>query len=73
MSHMVVLLAEHPATRSTQRRGCRPNVWLAEPFPLARACPRFNGGRYADEELEAAREGATIAETYRLPGSCRTR
>jgi hypothetical protein len=29
------------------------------------------GGRYADEEQEAARDGAEIAETYRLPGYCR--
>ncbi len=40
---------------------------------VARDCPRFSGGRYADEELEAARDGADIAEAYRLPGSCRTR
>ena len=39
----------------------------------ARDCPRFSGGRYADEELEAAREGARIGEVYRLPGSCRAR
>ena len=40
---------------------------------LARDCPRFSGGRYADEELVAAQAGATIAETYRLPGYCRAR
>jgi micrococcal nuclease len=40
---------------------------------VARDCPRFSGGRYADEEMEAAQDGATIAETYRLPGYCRTR
>ena len=40
---------------------------------LAQDCPRFSGGRYADEEQEAAREGATTAETYRLPGYGRRR
>jgi micrococcal nuclease len=39
----------------------------------ARDCPRFSGGRYADEEREAAREGAGITEAYRLPGYCRGR
>lgn len=38
---------------------------------VARDCPRFSGRRYADEEMEAAQDGATIAETYRLPGYCR--
>jgi micrococcal nuclease len=40
---------------------------------VARDCPRFSDGRYADEEREAAQGGATTAGTYRLPGSCRTR
>ena len=39
----------------------------------ARDCPRFSGGRYADAERAAARDGAGIAEAYRLPGYCRTR
>ncbi len=39
----------------------------------ARDCPRFSGGRYANEERDAARERATIAEAYRLPGYCRPR
>ena len=38
---------------------------------LARDCPRFSGGRYEEIELEAAAQGATIAETYKLPGYCR--
>jgi hypothetical protein len=40
---------------------------------LARDCPRFSGGRYAADEREAARAGATIGEVYRLPGYCRPR
>ena len=38
---------------------------------LARDCPRYSGGRYADEERAAARDGATIREWYELPGYCR--
>ena len=38
---------------------------------LARDCPRYSGGRYAAAERQAAGRGATIAETYRLPGYCR--
>ena len=38
---------------------------------VARDCPRFSRGRYGDEEQQAARGGATIRETYRLPESCR--
>ena len=40
---------------------------------LARDCPRFSGGRYADVEREAAEDRATIRESYRLPGYCRSR
>jgi micrococcal nuclease len=40
---------------------------------LARDCPRFSGGRYAVLEAQAATDGATIRETYRLPGYCRRR
>ncbi|HET6522793.1 MAG TPA: thermonuclease family protein [Geminicoccaceae bacterium] len=40
---------------------------------LARDCPRYSGGRYAAAEREAARAGATIGATYRLPGYCRSR
>ena len=40
---------------------------------VARDCPRFSGGRYADAERAAARDGAGIAEAYRLPGYCRRR
>jgi micrococcal nuclease len=35
---------------------------------LARDCPRFSGGRYQQAEQTAAAQGATIGETYRLPG-----
>jgi endonuclease YncB( thermonuclease family) len=38
---------------------------------LARDCPRFSGGRYRRAELEAAQSGATIRESYALPGYCR--
>jgi len=40
---------------------------------LARDCPRFSGGRYAQAERRAAAEGASIAEVYTLPGYCRRR
>jgi micrococcal nuclease len=40
---------------------------------LARDCPRYSGGRHAAAELEAAKQGATIRERYRLPGYCRKR
>jgi hypothetical protein len=40
---------------------------------LARDCPRYSGGRHHATELQAAGQGATIRETYRLPGSCRPR
>jgi micrococcal nuclease len=40
---------------------------------LARDCPRFSGGRYAEAERRATAEGATIGRTYRLPGYCRRR
>jgi endonuclease YncB( thermonuclease family) len=40
---------------------------------IARDCPRFSNGRYRDAELKAASAGATIGQTYRLPGYCRAR
>ena len=40
---------------------------------LARDCPRYSGGRYEAAEQEAAAQGATIGETYRVPGYCRPR
>jgi endonuclease YncB( thermonuclease family) len=40
---------------------------------FARDCPRFSGGRHAEAERQAAAEGATIGEVYRLPGYCRER
>lgn len=40
---------------------------------LARDCPRFSGGRYREVEQAAADQGATIRETFRLPGYCRAR
>ena len=38
---------------------------------VARDCPRYSRGRYAQAERRAAAEGATIRERYRLPGYCR--
>ena len=38
---------------------------------VARDCPRFSQGRYAEAERDAAANGATIGRTYRLPGYCR--
>jgi micrococcal nuclease len=40
---------------------------------VARDCPRFSQGRYAEAEFQAAADGATIRQTYRLPGYCRRR
>ncbi|HEX5796544.1 MAG TPA: hypothetical protein VFY19_11940 [Geminicoccaceae bacterium] len=40
---------------------------------LARDCPRFSGGRYAEAERQAAADGATISGVYPLPGYCRPR
>jgi endonuclease YncB( thermonuclease family) len=40
---------------------------------VARDCPRFSQGRYAQAEREAAADGATIGRTYSLSGYCRTR
>lgn len=38
---------------------------------LARDCPRFSGGRYADLERAAAARGAPIGKVYPLPNYCR--
>ena len=40
---------------------------------LARDCPRYSQGRYAEAELQAAAAGATIGEDYPLPGYCQPR
>lgn len=40
---------------------------------LARDCPRYSGGRYRAAEQQAADGGATIRETYSLPGYCTPR
>ena len=40
---------------------------------LARDRPRYSGGRYALIEGQAAADGATLRESYRLPGYCRRR
>lgn len=40
---------------------------------LARDCPRYSGGRYAELERRARAKGAKIRETYRLPGYCQRR
>ena len=45
------------------------NVMVRE--GLARDCPRFSGGRYAEAERLAVADGATIRESYRLPEYCR--
>ena len=37
---------------------------------LARDCPRYSQGRYAEAELQAAAAGATIGDDYPLPGYC---
>lgn len=38
---------------------------------LARDCPRFSGGRYAEAERQPAANGAAIGRAYPLPGYCR--
>ena len=38
---------------------------------VARDCPRFSAGRYAEVERQAAADGATIGRAYPLPGYCR--
>jgi micrococcal nuclease len=38
---------------------------------VARDCPRFSGGRYAEAERRATANGATIGGIYSLPGYCR--
>ena len=40
---------------------------------VARACPRFSDGRYAEAERQAAAEGAAIGRVYTLPGYRRPR
>jgi micrococcal nuclease len=40
---------------------------------VARDCPRFSQGRYAEAERHAAADGATIGRAYALPGYCRPR
>src|SRR5690606_8535109 len=40
---------------------------------FARDCPRYSGGRHAEAEHQAAAAGATIRQTYQLPGYCRRR
>ncbi len=40
---------------------------------LARDCPRYSGGRYEEIEAQAVAGGATIEQTYTLPGYCRPR
>jgi len=37
---------------------------------VARDCPRFSGGRYAEAEGEAAERGAAIRALYQLPSYC---
>ena len=40
---------------------------------MARDCPGFSIGRYADAEQQAANAGATIRENYQLPKYCKGR
>jgi micrococcal nuclease len=40
---------------------------------VARDCPRFSGGRYAEAERQAAADGAMIRAAYFLPAYCRPR
>jgi micrococcal nuclease len=40
---------------------------------LARDCPRFSRGRYAEAESQAAAAGAAIGRIYTLPEYCRPR
>ena len=40
---------------------------------LARDCPRFSDGRYAEAEDAASADGAAIRAVYSLPGYCRPR
>jgi micrococcal nuclease len=40
---------------------------------VARDCPRFSQGRYAEAERQAASDGAAIGGVYSLPGHCRRR
>jgi micrococcal nuclease len=40
---------------------------------VARDCPRFSQGRYAEAERQAAADGTRIGRTYTLPGYCRPR
>ncbi|MFO1037170.1 MAG: thermonuclease family protein [Geminicoccaceae bacterium] len=37
---------------------------------LARDCPRYSGGRYAEAEAQAKAAGINLARRYRLPGYC---
>lgn len=38
---------------------------------LARDCPRYSGGRYAEDERRAVADGDTIRRVYPLPANCR--
>jgi micrococcal nuclease len=40
---------------------------------VARDCPRYSQGRYAEAERQAAAAGATIGDDYPMPGYCRPR
>jgi endonuclease YncB( thermonuclease family) len=40
---------------------------------LAQDCPRLSGGGYRSDEIQAAAAGATIRNSYVLPGYCRPR
>lgn len=36
----------------------------------ARDCPRYSGGRYRSEELQARQDGRDLSTAYELPGYC---
>jgi micrococcal nuclease len=40
---------------------------------VARDCPRYSQGRYAEAERQAAAGGSMIQQRYPLPGYCATR
>lgn len=52
--------------------GMELNAALVE-AGVARDCPRYSGGRYADREAAARAAGVDLSERYALPDDCRRR
>jgi hypothetical protein len=54
---------------------CAWIMWwqLAQTSLRSSSFVRYGSGRYHAAELQAAQQGATIGETYQLPGYCRAR